>query len=1026
MQPRLGLTFAFVAAFLLVVPNIGAQQVTGRVTDAQSGQPMAAVQVFIAGANIGALSQQNGRFLLLNVPTGTHTLTVQRIGYRERAAEIIVAAGVTVVQDFAMSEEALGLDEIIVTGTPGGTQRRAIGNSVTAVAAAEVAQRVAAASTQDLLTGRSPGVQFSRSSGNVGAGAGISIRGIGSFSLRSDPLIYVDGVRVNNDSQSGPMIADSREVNPLDDFNPQDIESIEIIKGPAAATLYGTEASAGVIQIITKRGLEGAPQFDMSVVGGINYLRDPAGRLGTRYSCKDKFAPPCREGEGLISYNPYEEANLLIGEGAFPWPTKNVFQNGPSQSYDLSVRGGTQAFRYFLSGNYADEEGMVFYNRNKTFRMRANVSVVFSENFSFDLSSGFVEGHTRFGEPAQRDGGEWTDMQWGSGFCVPRIGGADACPRLLGFQEHLPSDVAKLRTTRDFSRITASGTLNFTTGGWLTSRAIVGIDRGEDENIQIWPKEVALSPVYQEGIDGKIVQERPLNRNLSLDASSTARFQLGDSWGTATSVGAQYYEKRLSTFSVTGTAFAHPSSRTVNQTPAANATLGFDFIENKSLGFYVQQEVSWNDRLFVTGAVRFDDNSAFGANFEPVTYPKLAATWVISEESFWNLDLVNSLRLRGAWGKAGRQPDAFAGTFQYGVISGGGGATALNPSSPGNPDVGPETSTELELGFDVALLDDRVAAEFSWFTKKNENALLGIGLSPSLGFRGSVERNLGRMDNWGWEASLRNRLYESPGFSVNLDLTASHVDNEIKSLGEFQGSQRIRIGWPYPNFSRVFAIESAQLDPTGPYTNLWQEKISAMCDSGVPLGDTPQHGWVEGGDLVPCSQAGPQRLLQGRAFDTYVFSVSPQISLFNNTLMIHMLADGAYGRSNYEGQAGAGCQTFSNCLELRAENDPLVRVDRTINRCCNGGWRVYNADFWKLREIGVRYSLPESLIDRIGADRASLSLAGRELGIIWRKQAKLGSLTIPDPEATNTSLAASNWRAIPPLTSVNATLRVSF
>ncbi len=1031
MKSRTCLSCALIVALLLVVPSVGAQQVTGRVTDQQSGEPLAAVQVFIVGSGIGALTQQNGRYLLLNVPPGTHTLSAERIGYRSVTRQIMVGAGATVVQEFVLNETALGLDEIIVTGTPGGTQRRAIGNAVTAVQASEVAQTVAVAGLQDLLSGRSPGVQFTRVSGNVGTGSGIDIRGVGSFSLSSDPLIYVDGVRVNNDSQSGPMIADGREVNPLDDFNPQDIESVEIIKGPAAATLYGTEASAGVIQIITKRGAEGAPQFDLSVRQGVNYLSDPAGKLGTRWSCENKFAPPCREGEGLITYNPYEEANLLIQQGAFPWPTKNVFQNGLSQSYNLSVRGGTQAVRYFLSGNYDDEEGMVFYNRDKTFRMRANVSVIFNENFSLDVSSGYVEGRTRFGEPAQRDGGEWTDMQWGTGYCIPRIGGADACPRLLGFQEHLPSDVAKLRTTREYSRFTASGTLNFNFGGWLTSRAVFGLDRGEDENIQIWPKEVEQSPVYQESIDGKIVQERPLTRNVSLDLSSTARFDVTDSWSTATSVGAQYFVKSLSAFSVTGTGFAHPSSRTVNQTPASNATLGFDFIENKSLGFYVQEELSWNDRLFLTGAVRFDDNSAFGADFEAVTYPKLAATWVISEENFWNLDLVNSLRLRGAWGKAGRQPDAFAGAFQYGVISAGGGTTALNPLAPGNRDVGPETSTELELGFDVALLDDRFAAEFTWFTEKNEDALLGIGLAPSEGFRGAAERNLGRLDNWGWEVSVHSRIYESPSFSFNLDLTASHVDNEIKELGEypggvtgpFPGSNAILIGLPYPNWPQRFAIVSAQLDPNGPYTNLWGERISAMCDKGVRLGDGPKYGIVPGGDIVPCPEAG-EHVLMGPAFDRYVFSVSPRISLFDNSVVVHVLLDGKHGRMAHEGQAGAGCQTFSNCLETRAENSPITRVDRTINR--GALYRIYDASFWKLREIGVRYNLPESLVSRIGADRASLALFGRELGVIWRKQSHVGSLPIPDPEASNSSRGTANWRATPPLTSLSATLRLTF
>ena len=151
--------------------------------------------------------------------------------------------------------------------------------------------------------------------------------------------------------------------------------------------------------------------------------------------------------------------------------------------------------------------------------------------------------------------------------------------------------------------------------------------------------------------------------------------------GTASSVGAQYYVMKTEMFGNTGQGFPSPLSRTINQTPPANALISYDYTENKSVGVYVQEELSWNQRLFLTGAIRFDDNSAFGAQFDFEKYPKLSGTWVISEENFWGVDLVNSLRLRGAWGKAGRQPDAFASTYQYNVNPGPGGNAILNPSS---------------------------------------------------------------------------------------------------------------------------------------------------------------------------------------------------------------------------------------------------------------------------------------------------------------------------------------------------------
>ena len=1015
-----------------VVQDVGAQQITGRVVST-SGEPLAAVQVFIAGSGIGALAQQNGRYLLLNVPAGTHTLTAERIGFRSMTSQVTVTAGETAVQDFTLSEQALGLDEIVVTGVPGGTQRRAIGNSVTAVAAAEVTQAVPASNVQDLLMGRAPGLGFTRSVADMGTGSPITVRGVGTLSLRSDPLVYVDGVRVNNSGAAGPGLGvrdrqPGGEVNVLSDFNPSDIESIEIIKGPAAATLYGTEASAGVIQIITKKGAEGAPEFNLSVRQGINYIRGPAGRVGTKWGCRNTFTYPCDESTGLFSFNPYDEANLLIREGAFPWPTEKLFQNGHGQSYNLDVRGGSQAVRYFLSANYEDDESFVWYSRSDALRLRANLGVVFNESFSLDVSTGYMDGYARFSNVPTTQAALWEDIQQGNGYCLPRIN-PGACPRQMGFRAHLPSDVAKVEASRAYKRFTAGATLNFTTGGWLTSRVVFGIDHGQDENTSLFPLETELQPIFKETVEGGVELARPTSTNASVDASATVRLELIDSWSTATSLGAQFYRRTQSNFAVRGSGFPHPASRTVNQTPAASSILFYDFIENRSLGFYVQEELSWNDRLFVTGAVRFDDNSAFGANFEPVTYPKLSATWVVSEESFWSVDLVNSLRLRGAWGQAGRQPDAFAGRNTYGLAAGPGGTSMFNPAGPGDPNVGPEVSTELELGFDVALLDDRVAAEFTWFSKTNENALLAVPLPESAGFAGLVDRNVGRLDNWGWEATLGSRIYESRGLAFTLDLSASHVDNEVKSLGGVtQGTRNMKIGWPYPaaGYGDSHIVVSAEFDPNGTYTDQEGRRITAFCHSAVPQGDGVEYGNLPG-PPVPCDELSRSELvLYGPGFDRYVFSVSPQISLLNNSIMIQAVATGHYGRSGTTPHSAACHRLYHNCRPAKTQ-DPLWSAVMTVPGF--GETSIYDADFWKLRQIGVRYRLPESLISRIGASRAALSLSANEVAFLWRKHDEtIFGQSIADTEvgAGNTVIPVETFTNAAPLSSVKVELRVTF
>src|SRR5690606_29606183 len=357
------------------------------------------------------------------------------------------------------------------------------------------------------------GLQFSRLSGNVGTGSPIRIRGAKSFSLTSNPIIIVDGVRVNNSARAGPQLgtatasgddeSGSGEVNVLDDFNPEDIESIEIIKGPAAATLYGTEASAGVIQIITKRGISGAPQFDVSVRRGVNFMMDPAGKLGDQWSCYSSPAPPCAGPDDLFRYNMYDEANRYIrgevegpeGGKYFDWPTKNLYQYGPAQSYNINMTGGTDIVRYFLSGNWEKEEGAEWFNHDETFRLRANVTVGLPGDLTLDVSTGYVDGMTRFGTPVISDGGVWQDMIWSNGhFLLQRPGETERNPnanlRLGGFQEHLPTDVSNVTATRDYSRFTGSATLNHSLGEWLTHRAVFGIDKGWDINQVVFPLEV--------------------------------------------------------------------------------------------------------------------------------------------------------------------------------------------------------------------------------------------------------------------------------------------------------------------------------------------------------------------------------------------------------------------------------------------------------------------------------------------------------------------------------------------------------
>src|SRR5664279_2647677 len=291
------------AISFLVVPAIPvtglhalAQQprsvITGRAIDSSTKEAIPGVAVTAEGTRLAAITGQDGRYRISNVPAGTHLLIARRLGYAPQRHSVTTDGQNEAVMDFELQAAATSLSEIIVTGTGQGQERREIGNAVSTVNAADVLSKSQAPDLGTLLNSRAPGVSIVPSTGRLGAGPQINIRGVASLGLDNNPLIYIDGVRVSNATGGGPTSngnagfgsQNSGVVGRLNDINPEEIESIEIIKGPAAATVYGTEAANGVIQIITKKGAAGnRPQTSLQVEQGTIFLRDAAGRVPTNY-----------------------------------------------------------------------------------------------------------------------------------------------------------------------------------------------------------------------------------------------------------------------------------------------------------------------------------------------------------------------------------------------------------------------------------------------------------------------------------------------------------------------------------------------------------------------------------------------------------------------------------------------------------------------------------------------------------------------------------------------------------------------
>lgn len=771
--------------------------VAGTVVDASTGRPIATAQVTALGTNLGTVTDADGRFRIDGFEGAEVTLRVELIGYR--TVTRTVPSGTTDVR-IELGQTAISLDAVVVTGTAGGAQRRAIGNVVETIDADEVLATAPIQSVQQLLSQRTTGMLQLPSAGQVGTGSPIRLRGVNSMSLRNGPLVYIDGIRMESDPRAGPGTRGGARINRLNDLNPQDIASIEVIKGPSAATLYGTEASNGVIQIITKKGSEGPTQWDVAVRFGTNWLWNPEGRTPTRW----RRNPDTAELEGF---------NILTEErlnGGGP-----VFEYGSQQGYDLSLSGGNEAVRYFTSGSWYDETGVVGYDFHKRLNLRANLELLLTDNLSVTTTTAYMQNSTRLAQNTGGFGAEpFSNVIWNFPATLdnPQRGWFVAPPEEWG----------KVRTMGENDRTIASLQARHNPVEWFSHRLSLGLDLNKEENSVLWPRQAEGASHFW-GANGLGIREveRVDRRQLTVDYSASATYQQSPDLALTTSAGFQYVKGESSAIEAEGSEF--PAIPITTVTGGTERDGSESFTENATLGLYIQEQLSWRDRLFLTGAVRGDDNSAFGVNFDAAIYPKASATWVVHEEPFWNVGWIDQFRLRTAWGAAGQQPGTFDAPRLYDPEIGFRDQPALVPSSFGNPELKPERSQELEFGFDLSLLDDRLDIVFTRYERWIDDAIVQRPLSPSTGFSGSQIVNLGSVRGWGNELGINARAIEGSDFAWDLGLQISTNQNRIDDLGpglDFvnAGTQQENVV-SFPIGSYFFRhILSAEIDADGNVT----------------------------------------------------------------------------------------------------------------------------------------------------------------------------------------------------------------
>ncbi|MBC7895076.1 MAG: TonB-dependent receptor [Cytophagaceae bacterium] len=874
-------SLAVAMAMVYTPPPLWAQgtaTIRGTVTSSTAGAPVAAAQVFIVGTRLGGATGSDGRYTFGTVPAGTHTVRIRALGYQPIEKSVEVASGATVTVDYVLNTAPVSLDEVVVTGTAGSARKREVGNSIGQVKVSDAPE--VTTNVSQLLTGRLAGVSIAGGTGNSGAGSAIRLRGTTSVALSNQPLIYVDGVRTRSDEYPRNGIftgTTQRGANaygsPINDINPDDIERIEVVKGAAAATLFGTDAAAGVIQIFTKRGTAGAAKWNAQFNTGYNELQ----KFGT-------------DDVPLLYMDPFLRKGARFGGSA-------QVSGGPGDN-----------LRYLVSGGADNTEGVLANDRDRKYLIRTNVDFLPFRKVSMSWNSSYNNSliqQTPAGNNAQ--GVTLNAFRQDRNY----FGSANADTIRRVYEQDLKSNIDRLILG---TTLTATPFANF------SSRFTVGFDRAAVENRNLRPFGFPAVPL------GVIQNQRWSNITLSTDWVNSYDFNLTNDLKVTASAGTQYVNSLVGDAVAFSENFATPSPPTVASGGLKNAD------ENRQRvitgGAFGQTLFGFKDRYFITAGARIDGNSAFGEDFGFQVYPKASASWVISEEGFWKPAL-GTLKLRAAYGAAGRAPGAFASVRTFNQI-GWGGAVAVRPANFGNPDLGPERTTELELGFDETLLDGRLTVDFTYFNAKTTDAIFSVRSIPTEGFLQNTLRNVGEMEKSGIEASINASLWDRPLLGINAGLNFSTNQSNVISLG---GAPAFTVG----NFGWVIEGQPAPVV---------RGKLIRNPDKLVPTGTG-----VAGSDTVSNYTFGPSQ-------PTKIIGGSINVRTWKNITIAARgeYQSGAYINEDASFQAISRSVKWPTCFDTydkQAASQPLT-VKETL-MCVPANARndmfIFKADFFKVRDI---------------------------------------------------------------------------
>ena len=988
-RPFLPVTAVLVA---LCAWPLAAQQpasVQGIITDNASGAPIADAQVSIAGTPLQSTTNVLGSYRITGIPAGNVTVQVRRIGYKTLTAAVTLAEGQEFTGNYALNASVVQLEEIVVTGTAGDQRARSQPAQVAHLDVAGLRQVQPTPNVASDLQSRIPGVSVTAASGSSGTSAQIRVRGASSISLSNEPLLYVDGVRVT--AQGAPQwFTGGQSYDRLNDIEPDDIESIELVKGPAAATLYGADASAGVIQVITKRGRPGSGKFTQSLSVDYNSI-DKNFTPRTNYGrCS---AGNVADSTRVLCYQ--QPVNTLVSDN--PLLREHAFQTGEMLGVNWSGRGGGQNYGYYTSVNRETEDGVLPNNAFDRSGGRLNFNWVPAPNLTLDAGVGITVSRTDLPDNDNNIFGWLGNAQLGSP--LTRTTNGSGNNGWFGNQRDVAAMKA-INNQRESHRSIASFTANFAPRPNFTHRLTAGLDWVREEDRRFLPKNSRGSyPINT----GTIQEDRRGVERHTLDYLGNFQHDLSDKLVSNLSFGVQIVETRDEHVFATGEGLSVNSNDVVSG--AALKSGGQDIQLQRSIGFIGQWQVALNNRLTGQVGLRYDNASSFGKNTHWVVLPKFGVSWVASDEPFWHVGPVNTLRLRGAWGQTGRipPPGSSLTTLQsLPYYDGGLASPGAVPLNPGNANLRFERGQEFEGGFDAGFMKDLIGVEVTYFNKISRDLLLQQPLAPSTGYTGNGPAagnpiggfpfvNVAELVNRGFEIAAHAVPVNRPNVSWDIRVGANTLHNEVTDMGHGLDS--------IPPFGVLNRVQ------TGWQLGAWRTRKIVSVDTTTGVVVVTENP-VFAGNVLP----------------TFEGNVSTNLTVMRN-LRFYGLIDTKRGHKvrNFtdffretqlvRSNARLDTTVLSKTERLRRYGNPNAGpgvpafITDTTGRSMtvNDVQDAYIQDgtFIRLRELSVSYTLPQRWARMLRATTATVTVAGQNLAL-WTKYEGF------DPEVVSNAVALYN------------------